>query len=83
MSNLNTDNLERRLASVTLVLLAAIMLGLAIHTPLTVLASTHWPLAALYIKAWKEALLAVAFVLVIILGWRRHAWRFWLRDKLL
>ena len=25
----------------------------------------------------------VAFVLVIILGWRRRAWRFWLRDKLL
>ena len=83
MSNLNTDNLERRLASVTLALLAAIMLGLAIHTPLTVLASTHWPLVALYAKAWKEVLLMVAFVLVIILGWRRHAWRFWLRDKLL
>lgn len=83
MSNLNTDNLERRLASVTLALLAAIMLGLAIHTPLTVLASTHWPLVALYAKAWKEVLLMVAFVLVVILGWRRHAWRFWLRDKLL
>ena len=83
MSNLNTDNLERRLASVTLVLLAAIMLGLAIHTPLTVLASTHWLPVALYAKAWKEVLLMVAFVLVIILGWRRHAWRFWLRDKLL
>ena len=83
MSNLNTDNLERRLASVTLVLLAAIMLGLAIHTPLTVLASTHWPLVALYAKAWKEVLLMVAFVMVIILGWRQHAWRFWLRDKLL
>ena len=51
MSNLNTDNLERRLASVTLALLAAIMLGLAIHTPLTVLASTHWPPVALYVKA--------------------------------
>ena len=75
MSNLNTDNLERRLASVTLVLLATIMLGLAIHTPLPVLASTHWLPVALYAKAWKEVLLMVAFVLVIILGWRRHAWR--------
>lgn len=83
MSNLNTDNLERRLASVTLALLATIMLGLAIHTPLTVLASAHWPLIALYAKAWKEVLLMMAFILVIILGWRRHAWRFWLRDKLL
>ena len=62
MSNFNTDNLGRRLASVTLVLLAAIMLGLAIHTPLTVLASTHWPLVALYAKAWKEILLILSVV---------------------
>ena len=83
MSGLFAERIERRLTQTALILLCAIMLGLAIHTPMTVFASVHWPAIALYVKAWKEVLLAIAFIIVIILGWQRRAWRSWLHNRLL
>lgn len=83
MSGLFAERIERWLTQTALILLCAIMLGLAIHTPMTVFASVHWPEIALYVKAWKEVLLAIAFIIVIILGWQRRAWRNWLYNRLL
>ena len=62
MSGLFAERIERWLTQTALILLCAIMLGLAIHTPMTVFASVHWPAIALYVKAWKEVLLAIAFM---------------------
>lgn len=56
-------------------LLLTVFLLIVLHAPLTVYAGTHWPAVALPIKAWKEALIVLAALLV---GWqvaRRGLWR--------
>ncbi len=63
-------------------LLLIILAGVVVHAPLSVFVGVHWPVLALPIKAWKEALLALALVLIAIDYTRRRAWRIVRRDWL-
>lgn len=72
-----------RLESITAWILLGILGVIVIHAPLTVFVSTHWPEATDSIKAWKEILLSIALVLLVIDYSRAHQWRKLLHDRLL
>ncbi len=55
-------------------LLAAIFLGISLHAPLSVGLGTLWPDAALLIKAWKEILMGVALVLIVVILTTKKQW---------
>ncbi len=59
--------IERVLVGILLVIAALIV----VHAPLTVWLGTVWPDQVNYIKAWKEVLMGVALVLLIVTAARR------------
>lgn len=59
----------------TLALLVTVLCGVVFHAPISVGLGSLFPDVQLLIKAWKEVLLALAFVLVAIEVTRRHWWR--------
>lgn len=61
-------------------LLLIILAGVVVHAPLSVFVGAHWPALALPIKAWKEVLLAVAFIMIGVDYTCRSAWRAVYRD---
>jgi len=71
--------LERFLVGILLVVMA----GIVIHAPLTVWLGTVWPQWSEVIKAWKELLMAVALVLLIVLAVRRKMADALLRDRVM
>jgi hypothetical protein len=71
--------LERVLVGVLLVIAA----GIVVHAPLTVAFGTVWPHWVEVIKAWKELLMAVALVLLIIAAYRRKMIPILLNDRLI
>lgn len=70
-----------RLEHIIVWLLLVIMGLIVIHAPLTVFIGSHWPELALPIKAWKETLMLVALVLLLIEYVRRRTLLSLLRDK--
>jgi hypothetical protein len=70
---------ERVLVAILLIIAALIV----VHAPLTVWTSTQWPQYAEYIKAWKELLMGVALVLLVIALARRHKVKAFLDDRLM
>jgi hypothetical protein len=70
---------ERVLVAILLVIAALIV----VHAPLTVWTGTLWPQYADVIKAWKELLMGVAFVLFVVAAMRRHKVRAFLNDRLM
>lgn len=69
-------------ARVTAWLLVVVALGVVVHAPLTVWLGTVWPAGSDYVKAWKEVLMAVALVAVVLAANRRGKVRELLRDRL-
>jgi hypothetical protein cdivTM_06942 len=63
--------------------LCTIFFGLAIHAPLTVWVGAHWPDYALFVKAWKEVLLLIVLLLVVIDVTLRRQWQRWLSDRII
>ncbi len=53
-------------------LLVVVLVGVALHTPATVLIETHWPALELLAKAWKELLLGAVLVLLLVVMYRRR-----------
>ncbi len=71
--------LERFLVGILLVVAA----GIVVHAPLTVWLGTVWPEWSEVIKAWKELLMAVALVLLVVLAVRRKMADTLLRDRVI
>ena len=82
MSGLISEKVERCLVRVALGLVVLALAGLVIHTPMTVFVSVHWPDVALLVKAWKEVLLLIAWLLVVLVAAKRGVWRQWRSDAL-
>ncbi len=70
---------ERILVGILLVVAA----GIVVHAPLTVWLGTIWPHEVQYIKAWKEILMGVALVLMIMTAVRRKKINELLEDRLM
>jgi hypothetical protein len=71
--------LERVLVGILLLIVG----GVVVHAPLTVWLGSLWPDYAPYIKAWKELLMGVALVLLIVLAARRKKVNELLDDRLM
>lgn len=71
--------IERSIAGILLVIAA----GMVIHTPLTLWLGTVWPQYELFIKSWKEVLMGIALVLLIIAAVRRDMIQRLLNDRLM
>jgi hypothetical protein len=69
--------LERTLVGILLVIAA----GIVIHAPLTVWLGTVWPDYVQYIKAWKELLMGVALVLLVVAASRQKKINALLNDR--
>ena len=67
-----TDTIIRRMLFITIV---TVFCGVVFHAPLSVWLGTIFPDNQLLIKSWKELLIGLAMVLVIIQVSRRHMWR--------
>lgn len=70
--------IERVLVGILLVIAALIV----VHAPLAVWLGTKWPQSADVIKAWKEILMGVALILLLIEAGRRKKIVELLRDRL-
>lgn len=64
-------------------ILIVIAVGMAIHTPLTLWLGTLVPDWALVIKAWKEVLMGIALVLLVIIAARQKKLNALLADRVL
>lgn len=62
-------------------IVVAVLVGLALHTPVTVFVESGWPSLELLVKSWKEITLALLGVLLVILLVRRGVWREVVRDR--
>jgi hypothetical protein len=62
--------------------LAAVVVGMAIHTPVTVFIESNWPTYELLAKSWKEIVLGGILLLMAWYVWRRGLVGEILRDKL-
>lgn len=62
-------------------LLVFVLVGLAIHTPVSVFVESHWPEYELLVKSWKELLLGVVAILIAVSVWRRGLATTFLRDR--
>lgn len=71
--------LEKVLVSILLV----VAVGVVVHAPLTVWLGTIWPEQTQYIKAWKEVLMGVALVLLIVAAMKRKMVSALLDDRLM
>ena len=49
--------------------------GVVVHAPLSVFLGTIWPELSVYIKAWKEVTLVLAFGLLLWSVWSKKLWR--------
>lgn len=75
--------MQRHIERLIIGLLVVIVVGLALHTPLTVFIGSQLPAVATSIKAWKEILMVVVALLLIVYVWRRSLFAELLRDRLL
>ena len=55
-------------------LLAGMLFAIALHAPISVGFGTLWPDAALLIKSWKEIILGVAGLLLVVILTKRRQW---------
>lgn len=74
--------MEKILRRIVFIMSAIVICGLAIHTPLTVLVTTHVPELSLVVKAWKELLLGLILVALVIAVTYQHRWREVVRDRI-
>ena len=58
-----------------------VLVGMAIHTPATVLVESHWPDYELLAKSWKEIVLGGVLLLLVWQAWRVGKFGELLRDK--
>ncbi|MFA5172706.1 MAG: O-antigen ligase family protein [Sulfuriferula sp.] len=65
------------------VILLVIAGGIVLHAPLTVWLGTVWPAYEQIIKAWKELLMGLAFVLLIVIAARQKMIGRFLSDRLI
>lgn len=72
-------HLEKTIAGILLVIAG----GMAVHTPVTLWLGTLAPDWALVIKAWKEVLMGIALILIVIVAVRRKKFDELLQDRLL
>ena len=63
-------------------LLLSILALIVVHAPLTIIFGSWLPDYALLLKAWKEILMLVAVVPMVVLVTRAHKWQELFRDKL-
>ena len=75
---MNHNLLERVLVGILLVIAGVIV----VHAPLTVWLGTVWPHGKELIKAWKEVLMGLALVLLLIAAARQTKINEFLRDRL-
>ena len=61
-------------------LLLMILALIVVHAPLTVYVGTHWPAMALVVKGWKEILLVLALVILMIDISHRRQWQLFTHD---
>lgn len=78
--NCMKHNLVERVLVGTLLVVAA---GIVVHAPLTVWLGTVWPHQVQFIKAWKEVLMGVALVLLIVVATQRKQLSVLLQDRLM
>lgn len=73
------QGIERLLIGILIVITA----GIVVHTPLSVWTGTIWPSADLLIKSWKELLMGMALLLLIVTAKRRDKVGALLSDRLM
>lgn len=64
-------------------ILLAIGFGIVLHAPVTVWLSVAYPEYDLFIKAWKELLMGIATILLLVLVWRKGRFGEFLRDRVI
>lgn len=69
-----------RLGRLILAIEAIILAGIVVHAPLTVWLGTVFPAADEFIKSWKELLMGLGFVLLVIYVSMRRVWGELWRD---
>jgi hypothetical protein len=74
------SKLPERILAVILLVIAG---GIVIHAPLTVWLGTIWPAYDDVIKAWKELLMGVALLMLLIVAARRKMIESFLDDRLI
>ncbi len=72
-------SLRNLYAGIVLIIIELIV----IHAPLSVFFGSHFEQYAPFIKAWKEMLMAVGVVLMLVLIHRQKRWREFIDDRLL
>lgn len=76
-------NKQSFIDKIAIMLLLVVFGGIILHTPLSVWASSNWPDYTLLIKSWKEILLLVVGVLVLIELIRKNQWKKFAKDRIL
>lgn len=76
------ERMTRYLTKIAGWLTVIVIIGLAFHTPITVWLSTLNIENILLIKSWKEMLLGIALLSVVVIGWRSKRLHNWQRDWL-
>ena len=70
----------RLLGHSVIAILVLIFIGITVHAPLSVWLSSLFPSLEELIKSWKEILMGLSFILVIVLLSLQHAWRVVAQD---
>ena len=79
LGDMKSTWIERILLAILLVIAG----GIVVHAPLTVWFGTTWPHYAIFIKAWKEVLMGLALVLLIVAAVQKRMAATLLRDRLM
>jgi hypothetical protein len=74
---MNTRLLKRLIIGIELVIFG----GIVVYAPLIVGFGAIYPDASLWIKVWKEFLMGICFVLLVIYVTRQHRWKEMLCDR--
>lgn len=73
----------RFLRKIYMGVLIVIFGGIVLHAPFSVVTSVLFPQFELLFKSWKEILLIVASILIVIAVWREKKWQYIYKDRIL
>lgn len=73
----------RFLRKIYIGVLIVIFGGIVLHAPFSVVTSVLFPQFELLFKSWKEILLIVASILLVVTVWREQKWQYIYKDRLL
>jgi hypothetical protein len=77
------SSMKHRFLEYGIAWLLLLVLGMIVlHAPLTVYVGTQWPALELVVKGWKEVLMSLATILLIVEVSRLGKWKLFTQDRL-